>query len=196
MMGAMTLPVINDVYRCTLNWPTNLGVAPRSVFHVHASGIDEAAVVSQINAAHQANMFWPMSQAYDCINIDCIKLDGTSATFTGVLTSGRYKGVQTGSDQNPAVAAVVSFRTLQRGPRGRGRMYVGPITETGQANGVLDATGAGLMAVGWAAWISAMNSANVPLVVASYAHADYHEVTSFAIDALVGVQRRRQDQLR
>jgi hypothetical protein len=41
-----------------------------------------------------------------------------------------------------------------------------------------------------------MNSANVPLVVASYAHADYHEVTSFAIDALVGVQRRRQDQLR
>jgi hypothetical protein len=59
---------------------------------------------------------------------------------------------------------------------------------TGDASGIAD---------NWAAFIAgcAGASPSAQLVVASYVHADAHDVTSHRVDIPLGTQRRRQQQL-
>jgi hypothetical protein len=190
------LPTISGVYRITLDWNTNVGITPRNVFHVRKNGSNEVEVSDIILGDAVDHLFAPMSASWDCPELAVLKLDGTSATQFFPIDSGTFLGGTTGSDVIPQACAVVSFHTLQRGPRGRGRMYVGPISENQQAQGALNTTTSGDMAVAWAEFISNLSGDDCSLVVASYVHSDAHDVTSFNIDALIGTQRRRLDQLR
>jgi len=94
--------------------------------------------------------------------------------------------------------ALVSLHTAQRGSRGRGRVYLGPITEGKQADGTLVAASQIQTLDAWAAWQENMLSAtpSIELGVASYTHADFHPVTSIRVDSIIATQRRRLDQLR
>jgi len=190
------LPTINNVFRVVLLWNTNTGITPRNVFHVHANGADEGDVKDTIQSNAVDHMFSPMSGAYDCPQIGVTKLDGSSAQQIFNITSGTFLGGHSGSDAIPQACALLSLHTAQRGPRGRGRMYIGPIVEAAQANGVLNTTDGADMDVAWSDFISAMDTDNMPMVVASYVHADFHLLTSINIDSLVATQRRRLDQLR
>lgn len=75
-------------------------------------------------------------------------------------------------------------------------MYVGPIVETTQTQGVANPTVVGLMTDAWEEFINKLRDDLNPLVIASYTHADAHDVTSVRTDPLIATQRRRQDQLR
>lgn len=191
-----TLPVINNVFRCTLLWNTNVGITPRNVFHVRASGATQEDVALAVEASAVDHLVAPMSAAWDCPEIAVLKLDGSSAGQIFSLSSGTFLGGVTGSDVIPQATAVVSFHTAQRGPRGRGRMYVGPIAESMQAQGVLNTTAHDDMGVAWVDFIENLSNADTPLQVASYVHADAHEVTNVNVDVMIGTQRRRLDQLR
>lgn len=74
-------------------------------------------------------------------------------------------------------------------------MFVGPITEATQANGHITSGTSATMATAWSDFISALNTDESPLVVASYLHSDSNDVTSFQIQDVVGIQKRRRDQL-
>lgn len=190
------LPTIPDVFRVSFEFPVNLGVKPSNVIHIFSLTGNEGDVGTAMVANAQANMFAGMSQAYDCLLLNILKLDGVSATVPFTVPTGTFKGTQAGSDQSPQVCALVSLHTSQRGPRGRGRIYIGPQTEANFANGSFDATKQGQMATGWSNFVAGMAGDDFPMVVASYVHADANEVTSLHVDSILATQRRRIDQLR
>jgi hypothetical protein len=194
------LPTITGVHRVTLNWRPLGGINFRNVLHVRGTSLTASQVGTQMDAAlsvGQTNgMFEGLSTLLSCVQIDILPLDGTSPTFSKTIST--ITGGGGSGEYTPAVAAVVSLKTGQRGSRGRGRFYGGPIPEAGQENGVLNATRVTDMTTGWNAFVAALiaGSPSLHLVVASYKHADAHDVTSIRVDSILGTQRRRQDQLR
>jgi hypothetical protein len=202
MVNSMTLPVINDVFRCTILWQGSGGILtlnPRNVIHVSAPSLNEGDVADNLGNAMQtaraANE--PLlvgSSSWIANAVDVLKLDGSSATQT--LAMPHPWVMNSGGDYSPASAAVISLHTGQRGARGRGRFFCGPVAEGKMVNGRLLTADMTDMATGWGILISQLASLGSPLVVASYKHADAHVVTSHRIDQILGTQRRRQDQLR
>jgi len=192
----MTLPVIADTYRITLNWSTQAGVAPRNVFHVRSSGNTAAAIGALMESEFESTMFAGMASQFALLSLDVLPLDGSSATLVHGMT--RSITGDSSGDFVPSTAAVCSFRTAQRGPRGRGRMYIGPCTEGVQTDGILSGTVASSGAAAWAEFMTDLAAASpaAALVVASYKHADAHDVTSLIYELILGTQRRRQSQLR
>lgn len=199
----MALPVISDIFRCTLNWSTGGGVTPRNVLHVSNASATEAQVGTSLktvleNASYDVELWGCLNAANVLQSLDIIKLDGSSASITTTMTPGVVKGGAVTGDVIPQACGVVSFHTSQRGPRGRGRIYIGPIMETQQAGGILLGTTVTSMQTAWTNFLTSLAGAAVPipLQVASYVHADAHAVTSASVDTIIGTQRRRLDQLR
>ena len=196
------LPVIADTFRVTLNWGTFRSVTPRNVMNILSSTGNEADIGSAIDQAIAAlaspsHLFHALPDGFVCSNVDILPLDGTTASLNYVLDTNLTGGAGSG-DMSPASSALVHFGTGVRGPRGRGRVYAGPIAESRMSDGVLDSTSRTLMAAAWFTFRTELNTATPPceLVVASYVHADQNEVTSSSVRNLVATQRRRQDQLR
>lgn len=192
----MALPVIEDVFRVSFDYGGADGVTPANVIHVRGALSDEAEVAAIMEDHMTSDMLSGMSNRMGVVGVTVLKLDGTSAGLHRVFTAVPAGNQATGF--SPASAAVVSLYTGTRGPRGRGRVFIGPICE-----GVIDS---GILAGGvvtdltdaWQQFSDDINSGTDPvqLVVASYKHADAHDVTSIACKSLLGTQRRRQDQLR
>lgn len=194
--------VIPDCFRVTLNWNRFVGVAPKNVFHVTSASSDAgdvgAAVLSVLQTGSQLPEMWgPMSSSQHLDNIEVLALDGSTATVITPITGAAVTGGSSG-DVMPAVAALVSFRTFQRGPQGRGRMYVGPITEPNNSGGILDPTVVTSMQTAWNLFPGLLAAAvpDMVFVVATYAHADVNEIESIVVEADLATQRRRQDQVR
>lgn len=195
----MPLPIIANVFRVTLDWARADGIAPRNVIHVEdpAHGRSEGDVGTAIGAQLGAigHQFDCVSSLYVLGSVNVLKLDGSSASVNVPFsaTSGQASG-----DVMPAVAGVLSLRTDQRGPQGRGRLYLGPMGEGVQSAGVLSPTVVSAMATAWETFRTNLGTLTPPLpwVVASYKHAVARDILSVTMDSLVGTQRRRQDQLR
>lgn len=194
------LPTITDVFRIKLNWNATAGVTPVNVFHVRVPSATASQVATTISgsllSASGRNPFEVLSNGYICTTMQITPLDGHSAgTDHGFTTA--LVGSGSGELIN-AGAAVVSFKTTQRGSRGRGRMFIGPITEDKQGGGVINNTAQGHMALGWGDFINNIQTQSVPgtMVIASYVHQDAHDVTTVRVDNLLGTVRGRQDQLR
>jgi hypothetical protein len=136
-----------------------------------------------------------MGSGFRITSATALHLDGTSAGLDGSF--GDTGGEQSG-DIIPAACAIVKVRTAQRGPRGRGRVYLGPIGESAQANGILTSAIAGRMTTAWNTWASAIlaDAATLEFGIASYKHADFHPFDTIAVEGPLGTQRRRQTQLR
>lgn len=194
----MALPVIAHVRRVAINWLPQNGVTPRNVFHVRSDIEDEAAIAGFLDDAFQAgtgsdHMFHAMFGAYVARSITVTPLNGTSPGTDYSVADINADG---SGDQAPALAAVVSFKTAQKGPRGRGRMFVGPIGEGAQGGGGLETAEITTMLAGWQDFIDSLTGNSIDFGVASYTHHDFNVVTSHRIDFLLGTMRRRQDQLR
>jgi hypothetical protein len=196
----MPTPTIPGLYRISILWGTLAGLTPVNVFHVFKAGSNEAAIGTDVAAAILAgtspnNMFAPMTSNIAAQSLHVTELNGTSPGIDHSLLGSGISGGSTG-EYLPQVAAVASFKTAQKGARGRGRMYVGPVTESSATNGVLASSKQTEMLSAFGAFETSLAGASIDFVVASYAHADYNVVTSVRIDTLLGTQRRRQDQLR
>lgn len=192
------IPTIGNCVRVTLNWSTQGGVAPRNVFHLITASEDEVAIGLALDAAFTddgADAFQALDDSYTLLSYSVMVLDGSSATqvvdATEVITGGGS------GEMIPNAAAVLSMRTLQRGSRGRGRQYIGPISEAALTDGRV--VGSYRLAM-VAAWIDAEQTlAASPIAasfgVASYVHSEVSGVTSWSMREPAGTQRRRQNQL-
>lgn len=198
----MALPVINGVFRISLPWQdltSVVGVRPVNVFHVHSTtgtASNVGTLVAGQLVAHGSAMYDTLYTALTLTNIEVLPLDGVSAK-SDVAVGTPFGGGGSGGVL-PQVATVVSLHTTQRGSRGRGRQYVGPMGETQVTNGLVASGSLSTMLAAWSAFATALKAGSpvTELVIASYKHASFQEVTNFRIDSVCGTQRRRQNQLR
>jgi len=194
------LPTIADVFRIVLPWSTFAGITPRNVFNVRCTDTSDVTEIAQqiggVFTASGPNCFNVMNSNFHFIDINITPLDGATAS-SDVRLEAEVAGVAD-SEILPAVATLVKFKTAQRGPRGRGRMYVGPCCENNVVNGSVSP--ANLLAMGnsWTAFIEdlLLGSPSIEFGVASYLHSDFHPLTSVLVEQVLGTQRRRQGQLR
>lgn len=193
------LPVIANVFRVSMPWQGGI-VHPVNVFHVKSATSSTASdvgdAIDEALLGLTGDPWNSIHEDYTCPTLEIIELDGASATFAKNLDH-IPQGAATGPEV-PNTCGVVSFHTDQRGSRGRGRMYVGPVGEDIINDGELQPSNAADMLTGWEELITNLPSStpSLQLVIASYVHADSHQVTSVRVDNILGTQRRRQDQLR
>jgi hypothetical protein len=189
------VPTIAGVYRIVLLWLPQGGISPRNVFHIHTATTDVDEIADNLSAAFNDHQFDPKASDNNFLQIEITPLDGHTAGT--IHTMGHTtQGTGTGGLM-PSTAAVLSIRSAQKGAQGRGRQYIGPVTEDKAQAGILDPTSQGLVTDGWVDFAASIDlSMGAQLGVASYTHAAFYPETSLSCDRLVGTQRRRQDQLR
>lgn len=191
------LPTITDVYRVTWNFSPSEGVTPRIVQHYYSPNSDVDVFGASLIAVMVDDLFYPMPGAFEPLTIDVLPLDGTTPTQSFNLPNG-IAFCSGDSDMSPASAYVMSLRTAQRGPRGRGRSYIGPVADSTIQDGQVFGESYENLQVAWAAFLEAASELDplISLCVASYTHSDQHVVTGITFRQVLGTQRRRQDQLR
>jgi len=188
----VTLPVIAGIVRVALTW-TNGSGSPETVHNVlHFDGDtgDVTDLCTSFNSeldAVQDDALAALSSSYLLTSLTAIPLDGTSGGTT--VSVGGVGGHATG-DYIAQGCQVLSMYTGRRGPRGRGRMYLGPVGEVVQENGHVAVT-ALVFTTAWQQVFDNLSGLGADLVVASYAHADAHPVTSLAMHSPLFTQRRR-----
>lgn len=195
----MALPVIPNVFRVTWNFASYQGVTPRCVQHFLTATADGADLGVAIWEACEDSMFFFMHQNFEPQSLSIIRLDGTSATVEVPRSShSDAEMCATTGEIIPAAAAVISWRSLVRGPKGRGRTYVGPVSESAIQNGKLIGDGITLLPLAWTTFMDNLtaNTPNIELTIASYRHEESYLVSSFSMSNTLATQRRRQDQLR
>lgn len=190
------LPTIANVIRVGLRWNPHDGVQPYNVMHVATNTTDLEQLALDLGDSWQdagAGVFVRTCSGFTMTTVDLTPLDGVTATQQWPL--GHTLSGGTDGESIPATCAVLSLKTNQRGPRGRGRLYLGPLAEGAQSNGLVN--GPDTVSAAWRAFNTALAATDsaASMVVASYTHADAGAVTSMHIDAACGTQRRRQRQL-
>lgn len=193
------LPTIPNVFRVDLPWISYGGIAPVNVFHVETSSDDVQDIAAAIeeSAPSVSGMWACMHESYLCQEFGITPLDGETprivVPFTGDAWHGGY-----GGQLIPSVAGVVSIRTGQRGSRGRGRLYLGPVSESAVEGGHIIDAALTLMREEWLEFYTNLLTASpvCKFGVASYVHSDFNQALSVQVDYLTGNQRRRQNQLR
>lgn len=192
------LPTIGNCIRVDLQWNTHAGVAPHNTFHIITASSDLEEIGEALGSAFDDGgdgVWGALSSSYTlnhCLLTDLSNDEAAVDVPLGTVIQGGG-----GGDILPAVAAVLSFRTIERGPKGRGRLYLGPITEAAQSNGLLDVDDVTAWRAAWVAVNDSLadSSINASLGVASYTHEEVTGVTSISMRQQVGTQRRRQNQL-
>jgi hypothetical protein len=143
------------------------------------------------------SLFDPMPASFEPFAMAILPLDGVTPTqeFTIPPTHAMCAGDSQGI---PAAAAIMKWTTAVRGPRARGRSFIGPVAENKQDSGILTITSRESLTDAWTDYFVALSalSPSVRLCVASYTHSDYNLVTNGVAEAVLGTQRRRQQQLR
>lgn len=197
----MPLPVIANVFRVALEWaPAPSGVSAVNTFHVRSDApADAGDVLGQVQGRldDHHDMWLPLHTGSAIARVSVLPLDGSTATVFGTGPSGLGSG--SGAD-SPASAFIMSIATGQRGPRGRGRIYIGPCTEDAIGNGGSDGAMRATMQTAWNDFATDLDAFGGPVAVhfgvASYVHADFHSSSALVVESLLGTMRRRQDQLR
>jgi hypothetical protein len=188
--------VIPNTFLVTLLWNRVDGVMPRNVLGIGSSG-SEVQVANTVSGALTNAMFNGMTSDYVCPFVSVLPLDGTTASIQNTTAIGCH-GAASPGDQVPSTAVVVSLKTANRGPRNRGRVYLGPITEGSQSNGMLGSTEQAAAQTAWNTFLTTIAAASpsCQLVVVSRKHSTAQTVTQAIVERTLGTQRRRQTQLR
>lgn len=187
------LPVIADTWRASVIFTSPAhALRPVNTLHFRSATGDATDLAVDLAANLEQIQFAGLSSQFTQSQLDVTALDGFSAiqSFPGAGWVGSGTG-----EFSPASAVVVSFHTAQRGSRGRGRIYYGPMAEGQIENGKISTAAATTIADAWHDFHLAMAAAPAAWesVVASYVHADAHVITSTRCDIPLGTQRRRQD---
>lgn len=195
----MALPVIPNCYRVTWNFASYAGVTPRIVQHYLWASGDAEEFGETFWDTMNGGLWSPMHSNFEPQSLDIIKLDGVSATVN-VPRAGFFLGdtCEGSGEISPASAAILKIGTNIRGPRGRGRSFVGPLCESTMSDGVLDDTWLDGMYGAWQTFLPNLSLLDpvIVLAVASYKHEEAQPVQSLSVEKVLGTQRRRQQQLR
>lgn len=188
------LPIIPDVYRVTFEWNTIAGLpSPVNVMHFEAASSNAAAVAAAIDAHVTANMWAHTTTAYG-INTQLVTpLDGGGSSVA--VNTGRpakWSGTNAVGDIIPQAAQLVKLLTDFRGRSHRGRAFLPFVAEASASNGQSGSFFGAAQQTAWSNFLTAMNTALVFPVVASYKLASADHVTQYAIEQFYGTQRRRQ----
>lgn len=191
------LPVINDVYRVTWEWylSNNVGARAANVLHFYDNlGTQSAAdLFTDLNTITNNNMFAMQDPQANIYNVNIIPLDGTSPGTDFTYSSA--KGGSGTGEAIPQAAPLVLFKTLVRGPKGRGRMFLPFLDEAAQVDGALDPTKRTTAITNWGTFRTSMGAQNWDLCVASYKHASASLVTSISFRTVSATIRRRVNRL-
>lgn len=193
----MALPVIAGVYRCAFDWDQNVGIKPVNVIHVRAVAGTEADIAGAIYDAFQVDQFGMIPAIYSITSITVTKLDGASAGVP-VAPTGAHNGHGVAvADPIAGEAVVMSFQTGLRGAAHRGRAFLGPVAENLVSGGQYQGDVAALSGI-WADFQTALQATDpsVSHVVASYLHAEAHDVTNYNARVPLGSSRSRLLQVR
>lgn len=191
------LPTIADVFRCAFTWINGAGNQTTNVLHFRCTGtVDDVAqaLFDVFDDAGFQNPWGALDSDYEITSVNITPLDGVTASSDHALPGTNGGGT---GDQIPNMAMVISEKTGQRGARGRGRVFVGPVSE-GQSNGgFFDSGFAAAVLSNWDDFHDALvaSTPSVVPVVASYVHEDAHDITSYRVDIKAGTQRRRLQRL-
>lgn len=191
------LPVIADTFRVTLNWylSNNVGAKAANVLHFRdtTSTQDKDDLAADLNDNVNNNMFAMLDPQANIFSYEIIPLDGS--TPTGEYNFSTARG-GSGTGEGIAQAAVmVKLQTEQRGPKGRGRIFLPFLEEGAQVDGALDPTKRSTAITNWIAFRTAMTTDGWQMVVASYAHQAAYEVTGISVRTVSGTIRRRVNRL-
>lgn len=190
------LPVIGNCVRIGIRWNSFQGVQPYNVFHILTATDDLQEIADAISTAANAatdDMWGPMATGQVANSLDVTPLDGTTAMQT-LSISNSLQGANTGQTI-PAVCCTVSLKSPQRGAQGRGRLYLGPVTEAAVENGLI--LGYDDVQAAWESFNDELAATSIAgsLCVASYVHAEAYGVTSIVVKEAASTQRRRQRQV-
>jgi len=181
-----------------MNWNQVAGIKPVNIFHLITNSDSEEDIAAAIDEA----MVTAGSGLFEMVNEDFLLdtwtitlLDGHSAGQT-IPVDSTIGGQATGNPV-PQVAGVLSMHTPQRGPRGRGRMYLGPVGEGVIVSGLIDESVVNSCTSAWESFRAQIAATDITgsLGVASYVHEEVNGVTSVSMRRVTGTQRRRNDRL-
>ncbi len=190
------LPVISGVKRVAFEWSGPNGLSAVNVMHFFAGAQTSAGLWALLETHVQQNM-WQVSTLSSVIKtVDILPLDGASGTASFVPPATvKWAGSSTG-DPIPQAAVIAKFGTGLRGRHRRGRVFIPFPTEALVTAGDITPANVALMQSAWNAFLTGMDGAGTPLVVASYSRLDFAEVTSVTVEPVIATQRRRQGRLR
>lgn len=192
------LPTIGNCVRVTLNWNTSQGVTPRNVMHIITASDSGSDIGEAMQEAWQANpdCFQTVQSGFTLVSLSILPLDGTAPTFEYTMEAPFIVGGGDG-DIIPQAAAVLSLRSNQRGPRGRGRLFLGPIGENVLEDGVIGASYRASAISSWEGFDDDLAASPIAgsVGVASYAHSDVHGVATWSMRAPSGTIKKRNQQL-
>lgn len=192
------LPTIGNCVRVSVNWTQQSGVRPINVLHLITDSEDESEIAGALEDAFvtAGSGVWEIVQeTYRIDSFTVTLLDGHSAGQ--IIDCAATIGGQATGNIVPQVAGVLSLHTPQRGPRGRGRLYMGPVGEGVITDGIVTSTNRTNVLNAWATVEDELAGSAIAasLGVASYVHAEVNGVTSLSMRPQAGTQRRRQNQL-
>jgi hypothetical protein len=165
-----------------------------NVIHFHSPTGNEEDLGDKFDARRSLAMFKYLSNGYRMFSLDILALDGVSAGLTHVI-DGDLQGGATG-DPLPQVCAGLTFQTATRGPRGRGRIYMGPTSEAAFSDGFAsNLTDLATWEGAWTTFNTGMTADGYALCVASYLHEDQNEVSNIRANRYSTTQRRRMERL-
>jgi hypothetical protein len=190
----MALPVINDVFRCSVEGSWDSGSDSWTcVYHVLDVLGTKAGdtVADDVGAAWIGTVLPELSNQLIVDAATALALDGNSSTF---VVPHNDAGNSVSISTPHQCAAVISLATGIRGRSNRGRSYL-----PGMPNDAVDAGDTSKWTVGTAtlftdnfnAFISALDAVDLRLVVASYVLASARQVTSITFRPDIFTQRRR-----
>jgi hypothetical protein len=189
------LPVIDDVYRVTLAWSPIASANPANVMHFSMATGDESDIAAGLDASWENGMFGCVSSSTSVIRYDVLKLDGTSPTRFFVPDPANSEGLdgQAGGDPAMSMAVCVAFQTDFRGPANRGRIYLGPISESEISGSELVGVDTAVIAAQWQTFNDNLVGLGTPILhgVASYKHHTFHGISGYRCDTYPTTQRRR-----
>lgn len=187
----MPPPVIANVFKVAHRIEQDLGLG-YTIFtrHYRAPGLDVADIAAAYIDHFSGDQVLVLSSNWAFQSMEITPLDGLTAPSFFAFTGGAH-GTASG-DIVPGYCNVISQRTAVRGPRGRGRMYIGPTTEGALTSGRFLTANLTTIAASWGAFDANMAGDGIQPVVASYVHSDAHDVVSIRADQSAGIQRRRQ----
>lgn len=187
-----TLPVVTDGFRSTIKWQSFLtGRIDENVMAWVGSPGSEADLSAKITGNLTASCLTSTSSDFTLIEVDVIKLDGTSGTRTFPIASG-IQG-QGGGDYAPQVATLIHLGTGLRGPARRGRVYLPGCAENAQTAGTITSSLVTSMQTAWDAFLTNMATDGYGWGVLSIVNADIALVTDVVVRPRVATQRRRND---
>jgi hypothetical protein len=175
------LPIITEVFRVTLRWGGGTYPDVHNVFHVTSPTATPADIATALDGSWHNGQFGIVSNNYSVNTYMILPLDGSATTSEFAPDPGNTEGLdgQASGDILFNIAMCLGWLTAQRGPRGRGRLFLGPVSESNVVSSSFNGVDFTALANAWDLWGAAMIAADCTPVVASYAHHDAHPVTGY-----------------